>query len=137
MLKVMPFYYLFIPTWFFTIIIYTFLAGRYGARQSYPEAETEEKRFNEKVERYQQKLAKEEPALKKDHSITSKLLRAVSFISLGITLILAINVLAGSGNDQYLANRKTFYFYGFICTVVYFVTAYWAMLRGKKRYDSY
>jgi purine-cytosine permease-like protein len=36
MLDVMSFYYLFIPTWFFTILIYILLAGRYGAKQKYP-----------------------------------------------------------------------------------------------------
>ena len=38
-LDVMSFCYLFLPTWFFTIIVYKVLAGRYGAREAYPEAE--------------------------------------------------------------------------------------------------
>lgn len=136
MLNVMSFYYLFIPTWIFTIIVYTLLAGKYGARQSYPEAETNEQVFNEQVEKYQQKMAEKEPPIRKDDSITSKILRTVAYSSLGVTLVLAINTLIGSSDEQiYLTNRETFYFYGFICTVVYFTTAYWAMRRGKTTYD--
>jgi len=132
MLDVMSFYYLFIPTWFFTIIVYTLLAGRYGAKQKYPKAEAEEKILHEDIERYQQKLANAEPKHIKDTSTLSKILRVIAFTALGITLILAGNVLFGSADEgTYITNRETFYFYGFICTILYFITAYWVMKRGK------
>lgn len=132
-LDVMSFYYLFIPTWIFTIILYTILAGRYGAKKAYPEAEAKEKRYHEMVEQYQQKLAAKAPQRIKDTSTFSKFLKTIAFVALGITLVLAGNVLFGSNDENaYIANRDTFYFYGFICTVVYFVTAYWAMQRSKK-----
>jgi len=54
MLDVMSFYYLFIPTWFFTIIIYVFLAGRNGANKKYPEGEKKEEAYNLAVEKYHQ-----------------------------------------------------------------------------------
>lgn len=131
-LDVMTFYYLFIPTWFFTIIVYTLLAGKYGAKKTYPEGKAKEDSFNELVEQYHQKLASEEPQLKKDTSFFSKLLRIIAVVALGITLVLAGKVLFGSANESnYIMNRDTFYFYGFLCTIVYFVTAYWAMHRGK------
>lgn len=131
-LNVMSFYYLFIPTWFFTILVYTLLAGWYGANKDYPQAEKKEQQFNELVENYQQKLATQEPAEKKDNSQFSKILRVIAFVSLGITLVLAGIVLFGSKDENaYLVNREVFYFYGFICTVVYFATAYWALQRGK------
>ncbi len=132
-LNVMSFYYLFIPTWFFTIAVYTLLAGKYGAKQTYPEAEAKEQEFNALVEQYHQKLAGEEPLPVKDASLLSKLLQTVAYLALGVTLALAIYVLVGSGDEStYIANRETFYFYGFICTLTYFVTAYWAMQRGKQ-----
>ena len=132
-LDVMSFYYLFVPTWFFTIILYTFLAGKYGAKKTYPEAAAKEQEFNELVEQYHQKLATEVPQPIKDLSLMSKLLQIVAYGSLAITLVLAGNVLFGSGDESnYIANRELFYFYGFICTVIYFVTAYWVMYRGKK-----
>lgn len=131
-LDVMSFYYLFIPTWIFTIIVYTILAGMYGAKNAYQEEEIKEEEYNQLVEEYQQELAAKEQQPEKDASLLSKLLRTIAFVALGITLILAGNVLFGSSDESaYISNRDTFYFYGFICTVVYFVLAYWAMRRGK------
>ncbi len=132
MLNVMSFYYLFIPTWIFTIIVYTLLASRYGANKKYPEAEAKEQAEKEAIERYQQQIANDEPTIIKDSSLLSKVLKVIAFSCLAITLILAGNVLFGSPNESaYLSNRETFYFYGFICTLLYFLTAYWVMKRGK------
>jgi len=136
-LDIMSFYYLFIPTWIFTIILYTILAGRYGAKKSYPEAEAKEEAFNKLVEQYQEKLAVEEPQPIKDTSLFSKILRLIAYIALAITLMLAGNVLFRSSDENsYITNRDTFYFYGFICTIVYFVMAYWVMQRGKAKTTS-
>ena len=133
-MDVMSFFYLFIPTWIFTIIVYTFLAGQYGAKRSYPEAEAKEAKFNQMVETYQEKLAKGEPAAKKDRSVFSNILKSIAVAALAATLVLAVIVLFGSDHESaYVANRETFYLYGFICTIVYFVSAYWAMRRGKVR----
>ena len=57
-MNVMSFFYLFIPTWIFTILIYTFLAGRYGAKRKYPEAEQQEKVRNENIAKFQEQKAK-------------------------------------------------------------------------------
>jgi len=93
MLDVMSFYYLFIPTWIFTIIVYTILAGQYGAKKQYPEAEAKAQKFDQEVEVYQQKLADQEPPKVKDDSIFSKGLRIVAYAALALTLVLATNVL--------------------------------------------
>ncbi len=131
-LDVMSFYYLFIPTWFFTILVYIFLAGRFGARQKYPEAEKKEEAYDQSVENYHEKLAKEEAVVVKDTSVFSKGLKLIAYAVLGITLFLAIKTLVASPDEvSYIANRDTFYQIGFACTVIYFVTAYWAMLRRK------
>lgn len=132
-LDVMSFYYLFIPTWFFTIMVYTLLAGKYGAKQAFLEAETKEEEFNELVDQYHQKLATEEPQVIIDNSLFSKVLQIVSYVALAITLVLAGKVLFGSSDENnYIANREVFYYYGFICTIVYFAAAYWELKRGKK-----
>lgn len=132
-LDVMSFYYLFIPTWFFTIIIYTVLAGRYGANQLYPEAKAAEQKRDKDIERFQQALATNEPRLIPDISTFSRVLKVVAFSSLVVALVLAGNVLFGSPDESaYDTNRETFYFYGFFCTILYFITAYWAMKRGKR-----
>jgi len=133
MLDVMSFYYLFIPTWFFTIIVYTILAGQYGAKEQYPEAVAKEQQFQKNVAAYQQKMANQAPTFIKDNSVFSKILTFIAYAALAITLFLAGKVLFGSADEStYLLNRDTFYFYGFICTCLYFITAYWAMQRGKK-----
>ncbi|WP_111707734.1 purine-cytosine permease family protein [Lutibacter citreus] len=131
-LNVMSFFYLFIPTWIFTIIIYTFLAGRYGAKRKYPEAAEKEKLRNINIEKFQEEQAKEETVHVKDTSLFTKVLRSISLLVLLITIALACKVLFGSSDEaNYIKNRELFYQYAFICTLTYFVTAYWALKRGK------
>jgi len=133
-LNIMSFFYLFIPTWVFTIIVYTFLAGRYGAKQTYPKEEQKEKKRNEKIVIFQEEKVLQEVAPMKDNSTFSKLLKVVSIIVLIVTLLLACNVLFISSNEkEYLGNRELFYRYAFICTIIYFLTAYWALRRGKQK----
>ncbi len=132
MLDVMSFYYLFIPTWIFTILIYIFLAGRSGAKKKYPKAELKENEYNASVEKYHQKLKEEEAEPIKDVSIFTKVLRIVAYGVLALTIFLALKTLIASPDEQsYIANRDTFYKIGFVCTVIYFATAYWAMQRGQ------
>ena len=130
----MSFYYLFVPTWIFTILIYTFLAGRYGAKDKYPEAEEKEKIYYQNIEAFQEEKATEEEVPVIDNSIFTKVLRGISLLVLLITLVLACIVLFGSSDEAvYIQNREIFYQYAFICTLIYFVTAYWALKRGKSK----
>jgi len=131
-LDAMSFYYLFIPTWIFTIVVYTLLAGMMGAKKKYPVEAAKEAGFNDKVEQFQQAEAKKEDVIAEDVSKLSKVLKIVAYSSLAITIAMAIKVMFGSAtNAEYLINRDVFYTYGFVCTIVYFATAYWAMKRGK------
>ncbi|RPD97957.1 hypothetical protein EGM88_07265 [Aureibaculum marinum] len=131
-LNVMSFFYLFIPTWMFTILVYTFLAGRYGAKSKYPEEEEKEKNRNKNIERFQEYKAEQESIHLKDTTVFTKVLRAISILVLLITLILACIVLWDSSTEtMYLEHRETFYQYAFICTLIYFITAYWALNRKK------
>lgn len=131
-LDVISFFYLFIPTWFFTIVVYTLLAARYGAKQKYPEEAKEEDLRNKTIERFQEQQAKEEPVISKDVSIFSRGLKIAAISALVATLVLACNVLFGSTSEaNYIENRELFYNYAFICTIIYFVLAYWALKRGK------
>ena len=131
-LGIMSFYYLFIPTWIFSIVLYTFLAGRQGAKQKYPEMEAREIERNKKIDAYHAYKAGMEDVHRVERSPLINVLKSVAVLSLLVTLILAGIVLFGSADaDTYVVNRERFYFYGFICTIVYFVTAYWAMKREK------
>ena len=133
-LDVISFYYLFIPTWFFTIAIYTFLASRYGAKETYAEEAKEEEIRNETIHRFQEQQAQEEPEHIKDTSAFSKVLKFLAISTLVATLALACNVMFGSASEaDYIDNRQLFYTYAFICTITYFVLAYWALRRGKSK----
>jgi len=133
-LDVISFYYLFIPTWFFTILVYTLLASRYGAKQNYPEEEKEEEVRNDAIERFQEQQANEAPVISKDKSFFSKGLKIIAIAALVATLVLASNVMFGSALEtDYIENRELFYTYAFICTIIYFVLTYWALLRGKSK----
>ncbi|MEO0338707.1 MAG: hypothetical protein AAF242_05785 [Bacteroidota bacterium] len=132
-LNVMSFYYLFIPTWIFTILLYTFLARQYGAKKAYPGKIAEEEQFNKLVEEYQEHLAHQDASPRPNITVLSRGLKLVAFIALGITLFFAGYVLFGSSDaTTYSTNRETFYLYGFICTIIYFMTAYSAMLLEKR-----
>ncbi|GBF20701.1 MULTISPECIES: purine-cytosine permease family protein [Arenibacter] len=133
-LNVMSFFYLFIPTWIFTILVYTLLAARYGAKEKYPEAEQKEIARNQEIAKFHEHQAKTEAKPLVVVSIFSKVLKTIAIIALIITLILASVVLFGSDDENmYLENREIFYRYAFICTIIYFVTAYWALLRIKSK----
>jgi len=132
MMNVMSFYYLFIPTWFFTIFLYTFLASRNGAKEKYPEAEKKAQIQTENIITFQEQKAAMEVATVKDDSAFSKALKVTSIVVLVITIILACRVMFGSIDESaYISNRSTFYNFGFVCTVIYFISAYWAQQRGK------
>jgi purine-cytosine permease-like protein len=129
-LNVIYFYYLFIPTWIFTIILYTLLARKYGAAEKYPEEEEAERKKNAAIEEYQAQQALSEGEPVEDHSVLSRVLRGIALASLVITLVLAARVMFWSPDvSAYEANRAIFYRYGFVCTIAYFVFAYWALRR--------
>jgi len=132
MLNVMSFYYLFIPTWIFTILVYTFLAGRFGAKNKYPEEEEEERIRNINIEKFQEIKAEKEEVVVEDTSAFTKVLKTISLLVLAITLVLACIVLFGSETEKvYIENRELFYTYAFVCTIIYFTTSIWALKRGN------
>ena len=136
-LNVMSFFYLFIPTWIFTILVYTFLASRYGAKKQYPEEEKQEKMRDENITAYQEQKALLEPGHIKGNSLWSNILKTIAILALVVTLVLAGNVMFGSSDaTNYVEHRELFYRYAFICTLLYFVAAYWALQRGKKTNTS-
>ena len=131
-LDVISFYYLFLPTWVFTIICYTIMAKRYGAAKQYPEEEAQDKKRMEEIEAFQAYQASIIPDHIKDRSILTKVLRFVAYLSLIITLVLAVITMFWSADmSHYETNRDLFYRVGFICTLTYFGAAYWELLRDK------
>lgn len=131
-LDIMFFYYLFIPTWFFTAILYTLLAKKYGAAEKYPQEKAEEDAYNKEVELFHAHQAEYAPAPAKDVTMFTKVLQIISWVSLIIILILAFITMFNSPNvELYDVNREIFYQYGFVFTLSYFISAYWVMRRKK------
>ncbi|UTW10541.1 purine-cytosine permease family protein [Marinobacterium rhizophilum] len=135
-LDVMSFYYLFIPTWIFTILVYTLMASKYGAGKEYPEEEAAMQAYHREVEAYHQAQERELAStgtVQLDETTTlSRWLIWVSRASLVITFVLACNTLFRSPDMvAYEVNRELFNNVGFICTLLYFTCAYWAMKRRK------
>ena len=136
-LNIIPYVYLFLPTWALSIILYTILAKKAGADQSYPEAEKREQEFARKVEEYHAQLAAQESHIHhihvKDTSVLTKVIRAV-WILIGLVLpaILAWRVLFNSPDlYDYYVNRELFYDLTIWCTLIYFVFAYWGLQRSN------
>jgi len=134
-LNVISFYYLFIPTWIVTIIVYTLLAKQYGAKESYDNEVKQAELRAVEIEKFQEQQGIEEQA----HTVVRKtslhsLLNKVAIIALGITLILALNTFLGSeGESEYIANKELFYRYGFLATIIYFVAAYFAQPKTEHK----
>jgi purine-cytosine permease-like protein len=132
-LDVISFYYLFLPTWVVTMAVYILLARRYGAAEKYPEAEAAAQEQDNRIKAYQDQQADEAIEIVTDTSALSKLLLFLAGASLILILVLGLVTMFGSPDvAAYEANRERFYLYAFIGTVVYFVTAYWRLQRGKQ-----
>lgn len=131
-LDVMSFYYLFIPTWFFTIVIYTALAKKYGADEDYSEAIIADEQELKAIKAYQQEAAKTLSIAVVDLSIFTKVLNAVATLSLITIFIFASQVMFFSDTmSMYNDNKSLFETVCFICTLLYFATAYWSLKRHK------
>lgn len=133
-LNIIPFYYLFLPTWFVSIAAYIVLAKKYGAAESYLEGEQAERLFQERVaEFHAQQAATESHEPVNDASILSKVIKAIYIIiGLAVPFVLAWRVLFHSPDIyDYYVNLERFYDVSIWCTVIYFVFAYWDLKRSK------
>ena len=84
-----------------------------------------------------EKQAEQEPEPVKDSSNLTKVIKAVALVALIIIFILACIVLFWSADEKdYIVNREIFYKYAFIGTLIYFITAYWALKRSKIKNDK-
>jgi hypothetical protein len=121
----MSFYYLFIPTWLVTTIVYTMLAKQYGASEKYL------------AERERVGLQKDEGtdshtghSTGSSNSAFTAFLDVVSWLSLLVISGLAIRVMFYSPTlEVYESNKLAFHNLAFICTLIYFACAYWAFKR--------
>jgi NCS1 family nucleobase:cation symporter-1 len=132
-LDVMSFYYLFIPTWMFTIVTYTLLAKKYGADKNYSVEIAAEELEQKQIVAFQDAQAVHDQDFVVDTSTVSKVLNAISVVSLLIIAGFACQVMFFSSNMEiYSVNKSQFETYCFIFTIAYFVSAYTSLRRQKK-----
>nr|WP_321410507.1 hypothetical protein [uncultured Carboxylicivirga sp.] len=131
-LNIMSFYYLFIPSWITTLIIYTLLAKMSGAKDDYTKEIEEEEQLQADIQAYQEEKAKNEVIPQKDSSVFSKILNYNAIACLLVITVLALNTMFGSPDmETYNINKAIFHKYSFFCTIGYFVFAYWNLRRQK------
>ena len=132
-LDIISFYYLFIPTWIFTIIIYTVLAKKYGADLDYTGAILLDEKEQQQITEYQDEMAKDDKPHVEDGSKLTKLLNSFAVISLMVISILAAKVMFYSPTMTiYAENKSLFETVCFVCTIIYFSCSYIALKRHKK-----
>ncbi|WP_390620501.1 purine-cytosine permease family protein [Polystyrenella longa] len=131
-MEVMSFFYLFLPTWIFTIVLYTLLARRFGAAETYPAEQEADQKINEVIKQMQDQQAIEDGKPLVDATVLSKTLGFIAWTSLVLTLLLALVVMFRSPDMvTYEKNVAIFYTWGFVFTIIYFTTSYWALRRSK------
>lgn len=134
-LDLIPYYYMFVPTWALSIALYTVMAARAGAKESYPEEEERERVFQERVHVYQEKKAKTQPSDPgRDKSTTANLIRlgwAVPYLA--ILVFAWITLFNSPDMYTYLVNRERFYTVALWGSLLYFAMTYWGMQRHQNR----
>ncbi len=131
-MNLMSFYYLFIPSWFASVIVYIVLAKMSGAADDYTEEINEEVQLQADIKEYQSELAQYDQIKVKDTSLHSRILNYLAITCLVIIAVLALNTFLGSPNiTAYEANKALLHKYSFYCTIGYFVFAYWRLRREK------
>ena len=132
-LDIISFYYLFIPTWIFTIIIYTLLANKYGAGLDYSEHIKADEIEQKQIAQYQDTMAKGDNPHIEDNSKLTKLLNGFAFFSLVMISVFAARVMFYSPTMEiYAVNKSLFETICLVCTVIYFSCSYLALRRHKK-----
>nr|WP_230682498.1 hypothetical protein [Gimesia maris] len=113
-LQVMSFFYLFLPTWIFTMILYTFLARRSGAAEDYTAELETDRKLDEAIKELQEQQSLDDGQPIVDTTLLSNALCILAWTSLGLTLILALVVMFGSPDMvTYDKNVAMFYNWGF------------------------
>lgn len=133
LLGLIPYVFLFLPTWALAIVVYTLWARARGAGRDYREQEAAERDFTDAVRDYQaeQACARGYVGQPPDRSALTIAIRTIWALALLIPAILGWRVLFDSPElYTYFVNRELFYDVTIWCTLVYFVFAWWDLRRG-------
>ena len=117
-------FFVFLPTWFLTAILYTVFAAMAGAREDLPEL------VLQPTGKAARPTSQEKPASKRTDT-AARIWGIVALASLLVCLVLPIWVYV-SGGEQYQQNMATFKSILIWPTLIHFITAtIWAVKREK------
>ncbi len=134
-LQVMSFYYLFIPAWFFTALLYTALATIFGARENYaPQEEEDRKKMQSMMDAQGESNIQDEihtPNYKPKSNVP--ILDIIAWAALFVMLAFAFITMFYSENMAiYDNNKESFNTVALTCTIIYFIFSYMALRLRKK-----
>ncbi len=116
-------FFLLIPTWILTTVIYTLLAGRFGAKAHYPQAQPHEQELAERIESEKRYLAENRNHQESSKAWTTN--RILSWLMLLICALMAVYLLvSGSGEFEWFKSWLI------LPTLAYFVFATTAVRKG-------
>lgn len=120
--KLVPFYFIFIPEYLFAALIYTLLAARSGARNSYPGHEARQRKHEATLSAFENAQAQAEAETSADDSHPLPgLLRLGAWSALLAMPGFALWTLLGSDNpEHYAVNQARFNEGLLLCTLAYF-----------------
>jgi purine-cytosine permease-like protein len=140
---VIPYYYIFIPSWIFSMLLYTLLAYYSGARQKYPDNEQKEKKILEEIEMIQYREAEQNNLIDTGKKAglnlkTGILITAFNIISWGclavIIYIAVVTFLSGDLNI-FQSRFQTFHRQILIASLIYFASGS-IVLRIRKKLEE-
>lgn len=133
-LGIIPYYYLFVVAWIVSVVLYTWLAGRMGAAESYPEKQAEEDAYQARVEKYHDRLAETEDTTQfKDRTAMTWVLQGIGIALMVVIFVYAWIALFYSPDlYTYYVNRDRFYTVTLWASLAYFVVRWLALQRSQK-----
>lgn len=133
-LDAMPFVYVFLPTWALAVTAYTILAGRGGAKDSYPEAQAKEDAYQQRIEEYHQYLSDtQDVSAFKDTTVPTRVLKWIAIALLLLMMFLAIQTAFLSPDlYTYLVHREQFYTIALWSSFLYFAIEIFLQIRSSR-----
>ncbi|MDY5987125.1 hypothetical protein [Sporofaciens sp. SGI.106] len=111
-------YYIFMPAWIISAVLYTVLAGIFGAKGDYRKEEEEEAKFQKDLKELVDKKADEElenAGTEEKQNSLIKILKAVSYAVLAVLLLISVMNFTGNMELGVFKNLS------FILTILYFI----------------
>ncbi|MEP3677193.1 hypothetical protein [Sulfitobacter sp.] len=133
-------YYIFLPTWAFSVVLYTILARAYGAADEFPDAQREQAGFEAQISAFHKEQAQTEGPVDStpEPATLDHIIRWVWILGglIAPLAFAAITLFASPDIATYDAQVDVFYTVALCSTLLYFTTAYWGLRRQKAQREA-